>query len=87
MNKLNRSFVILDTPYRLKTVISDIDLIMPNRDIFIGFNLTMDDEKHFRGNAKQILGQINEIAGEGNLKGEFVIVINKLYDKHSEIQQ
>jgi 16S rRNA (cytidine1402-2'-O)-methyltransferase len=87
LDKLNRSFVILDTPYRLKTVLSDIELIMPERDIFIGFNLTMDSELHFRGNAHQILEQINEIAGEGNLKGEFVIVINKLYDKHSEIQQ
>jgi 16S rRNA (cytidine1402-2'-O)-methyltransferase len=87
LNRLDRTFVILDTPYRLKTVLIDIELIMPEREIFIGFNLTMENEMQFRGNAKQVLEQINNISGEGNFKGEYVIVINKIYDKHTEIQQ
>lgn len=87
LTRLNRTFVILDAPYRLKAVLTDIESILPERDIFIGFNLTMEDEIQFRGNAKQILEQISEMTNEGNLKGEYVIVINKFYDKHTEIQQ
>jgi 16S rRNA (cytidine1402-2'-O)-methyltransferase len=81
---LSRTFVILDTPYRLKTVLSDIEAILPERDIFIGFNLTMEDEIQFRGTAKIILEKIRDISGDENFKGEYVIVVSKEIIRHTE---
>ena len=85
LKNLDKTFVILDTPYRLKAVLNDISEILPERELFIGFNLTMEEEKHFRGRAKEIIDEIDTITSGGNLKGEFVIVINKPNDKHTKI--
>jgi len=72
LRNLKKVFALLETPYRLKQVLKDFHEIMPNTEIFIGFDLSMTNEKHFRGTAQEILNQI----GEENLKGEFVIVVN-----------
>jgi len=74
---LDRVFVLMDAPYRLKALLTDIDKVFVSRKVFVGFNLTMADEKKFRGTAGEILEEI----GEENLKGEFVIVVNKYHDK------
>lgn len=73
LKKLDRSFVLMDTPYRLKALLEDIKITFPERRICIGFNLTTESEKIFRGTAGEVLNYI----GEENLKGEFVIIINK----------
>lgn len=73
----DRVFVIMDAPYRLKTLLKDIEKIFEDRKIFVAFNITMADEKKFRGTASEILKEI----GEDNLKGEFIIAIDKYYDK------
>jgi len=72
LKNLNKVFAILETPYRLKQILKDFSEVMPAAQIFIGFDLTMENEKHFRGTANEILNQI----GEENLKGEFVIVVD-----------
>lgn len=73
LKSLNKVFVLLEAPYRLKQILTDIAEAFPERQVFIGFDLTMQSEKKFRGTANEILLQI----GEENLKGEFVIVIDK----------
>jgi len=85
ISKLNKTSVILDTPYKLKTVLKDISEILAEREIFIGFDLTMETEKQLRGKANQILEEIEKYSEDKNLKGEFIIVINKQDDKHTEI--
>ncbi|MBS1518518.1 MAG: 16S rRNA (cytidine(1402)-2'-O)-methyltransferase [Bacteroidetes bacterium] len=77
-----RVSVILDAPYRLKAVLKDIDEVFGERRIFVAFNVTQKSEKKFRGTARIILEEI----GEENLKGEFVIVIDKYNDKHDDLQ-
>lgn len=74
LKNLNKVFVLLEAPYRLKQILTDLAEVFPERQIFIGFDLTMPTEKKFRGTAKDILSQI----GEENLKGEFVIVVDKI---------
>lgn len=74
LKNLNKVFVLLEAPYRLKQILTDLAEVFPDRQIFIGFDLTMLTEKKFRGTAKDILSQI----GEENLKGEFVIVVDKI---------
>lgn len=79
---LDKPLVLMEAPYRLKAILKDISDVFSDRKVFVGFNVTMAEEKQFRGTASEILEQI----GEENLKGEFVIVVDKLYDKHNQIQ-
>ncbi|HQY50831.1 MAG TPA: 16S rRNA (cytidine(1402)-2'-O)-methyltransferase [Ignavibacteria bacterium] len=71
-----RVSVLLDAPYRLKAVLSDISDVFEERKVFVAFNVTQESEKKFRGSAAEILNEI----GEENLKGEFVIIIDKYND-------
>ncbi|MBK8983313.1 MAG: 16S rRNA (cytidine(1402)-2'-O)-methyltransferase [Ignavibacteria bacterium] len=82
-NLSDRVTVILDAPYRLKAVLNDIRDIFGERKVFVAFNITQDSEKKFRGTASEILQEI----GEDNLKGEFVIVIDKHYEKKIVISE
>jgi 16S rRNA (cytidine1402-2'-O)-methyltransferase len=75
----DKAIVLMDAPYRLKVLLKDISDVFEDRKIFVAFNITMPEERKFRGTASEILDEI----GEGNLKGEFVIVIDKYYDKHN----
>ncbi|MDQ3019096.1 MAG: 16S rRNA (cytidine(1402)-2'-O)-methyltransferase [Bacteroidota bacterium] len=76
---LDKVFVFMDAPYRLKTLLKDISESFADRKIFVAFDITSDSEKKFRGTAAEILAEI----GEENLKGEFVIIVDKYYDKHN----
>lgn len=73
LTKLERSIVLLEAPYRLKQVLSDISATFTSRRTFVAFDLTQSSETLFRGTSEDILNQI----GEENLKGEFVIIIDK----------
>ena len=73
---LKRTIVLMEAPYRLKALLQDIKDIFIHRKIFVAFDLTMQSEKKFRGNASEIL----ETIGEDNLKGEFLIIIDKYCD-------
>lgn len=65
--------VLMETPYRLKALLSDITKIFSNKvNIVVAFDLTLPNEQFLRGTAAQIL----KIADEKNLKGEFVLLID-----------
>ncbi|MEO8210390.1 MAG: 16S rRNA (cytidine(1402)-2'-O)-methyltransferase [bacterium] len=74
---LEKVFVLIDAPYRLKALLKDIEDIFGNRRVFVAFDITMESEKKFSGTAAEILEQI----GEENLKGEFVVIVDKFYKK------
>ena len=65
--------ILLDTPYRLKSLLTDIVKIL-GKDLrtVLAFNLTMETEKFYRGTAEQILN----LAIQKNLKGEFVLILD-----------
>lgn len=71
-----RIIVLMEAPYRLKSILQDISDIFGQRRIFVAFDLTMQSEKKFRGTAAEIL----ETIGEEKLKGEFIIIIDKYND-------
>lgn len=71
-----RIIVLMEAPYRLKSILQDIRDIFGQRSIFVAFDLTMQSEKKFRGTAAEIL----ETIGEEKLKGEFIIIIDKYND-------
>ena len=65
--------VLLDTPYRLKSLLADVVKILgKNVKTVLAFELTMKSENYYRGPAEDIL----KIAEQKNLKGEFVLIIN-----------
>lgn len=73
LSRLQAAIVLLETPYRLRQILHDIGETFEGRQVFVGFDLTMESEKIMRGTAPGIL----ETLGEGKKRGEFVIIINK----------
>jgi 16S rRNA (cytidine1402-2'-O)-methyltransferase len=73
LKHMNYVIVILDTPYRLKTLLTDIVKILgKHTKVVLAFELTKKDEKFYRGTAEQVL----KTAEEKNLKGEFVLLVD-----------
>jgi 16S rRNA (cytidine1402-2'-O)-methyltransferase len=73
LKKIKEVIVLLDTPYRLKSLMMDIVKVLgKNIKIVLAFQLTMKDEKFYRGTAEDIL----KIAEEKNIKGEFVLILD-----------
>lgn len=73
LKKIREVIVILDTPYRLKSLMSDIVKVLgKNIKAILAFQLTMRDEVFYRGTAADIL----KIAEHENLKGEFVLILD-----------
>lgn len=74
LKKRKETIVLMDTPYRLKTLMEDIvKLLGANIPCVLAFELTKDREKFYRGNAGNILGHVER----ENLKGEFVLIVDK----------
>ena len=70
------STVLMDTPYRLITLLEELNDVVPDKKIFIGISLTTDDEMQFRGKSSEILQQIKSLNREGKFKAEFVLIVS-----------
>jgi len=67
-----RTLVMLDTPYRLIRLLKDVgDILGGDRRVSVAFNLTLPDERIFRGTALDLATR----AERDSLKGEFVLVV------------
>jgi 16S rRNA (cytidine1402-2'-O)-methyltransferase len=73
LKKIKEIIVILDTPYRIKTLLKDVSLIFEkNINVCLAYQLTMNDEEFFRGTIESV----RQISEKKNLKGEFVLIVN-----------
>lgn len=73
LKNIRELIVLMDTPYRLKSLLEDIvKIIGKNIPVVLAYQLTMGNEKFYRGNASDIL----KISEDRNLKGEFVLILN-----------
>ena len=76
LNKLKQKhelLVFMETPYRLKKIISDIRKTFGNSVYSVlAYELTTENEKFYRGT----ISDIENIVLEKNLKGEFVLLID-----------
>lgn len=73
LKSIKEVIVLLDTPYRLKSLMFDIVKVLgKNIPVVVAFQLTMKGEKFYRGPAGKILEQVEA----KNLKGEFVLIVN-----------
>ncbi|MBT8385949.1 MAG: 16S rRNA (cytidine(1402)-2'-O)-methyltransferase [Ignavibacteria bacterium] len=73
LKKVKEVIVLMDTPYRLQRLLKDVvNFFGKNTPVVLAYQLTMRDEKYYRGNAEKVLN----IAEKKNLKGEFVLIVN-----------
>jgi len=68
---LKTTVVILDTPYRLKTILMAIGDVMPNRHCYLGMNLTTPYETHHYGTIAELREKFINL----KIKGEYVICL------------
>jgi len=70
---IHEVIILMDTPYRLKSLLTDVAKILgANIPVVLAYQLTMNNERFHRGSA----GSVLDIAEKNNLKGEFVLIIN-----------
>lgn len=73
LKSINEVIVIMDTPYRLRSLLADmVKVFNPGVPAVVAFDLTMKGEKFYRGS----LGEVQKLAEKENLKGEFVLILN-----------
>ncbi|MBI5476038.1 MAG: 16S rRNA (cytidine(1402)-2'-O)-methyltransferase [Ignavibacteriales bacterium] len=75
-----RTIILMEAPYRIVPLLKDIaDVMGKNRKLCISFNLTMPDEKIYRGEAEMLY----KYFAQNKTKGEFVIVIEGKYHQNN----
>ena len=67
-----KTIILMDTPYRLKALLIDLDKMAPRREIFLAMDLNAKEETLLRGFPKDISKKIE------NFKREFILVIKNL---------
>ena len=73
LKKRKEVIVVMDTPYRLRTLLEDVaKLWSKNVPIVLAYELTKEKERFYRGTCEEVL----RFAMKENLKGEFVLIIN-----------
>ncbi len=73
LKNLNQLILILDTPYRLIKLLTDVEMIFGKSvKVVVAYKLTMEEEKYYRGEISSVLSEIKKNA----LKGEFVLLID-----------
>ncbi|HEX2963412.1 MAG TPA: 16S rRNA (cytidine(1402)-2'-O)-methyltransferase [Ignavibacteriales bacterium] len=77
---INEVIVIMDTPYRLRSLLSDVlKAFGPSVRVALAYDITMKNEKFYRGTVSQVL----EAAEKKQLKGEFVLIVNNRRSRRS----
>jgi 16S rRNA (cytidine1402-2'-O)-methyltransferase len=72
IKNIKELIVIMDTPYRIRQLMTDVVRILgKNLRAVIAFQLTMEGERYYRGTTADLL----QIAEDKKLKGEFVLII------------
>ncbi|OGU76609.1 MAG: 16S rRNA (cytidine(1402)-2'-O)-methyltransferase [Ignavibacteria bacterium RBG_16_35_7] len=73
LKKRKEVIVLMDTPYRLRTLLEDISKHWSkNIQVVLAYELTKEKERFYRGTCEEVL----KSATKENLKGEFVLIIN-----------
>lgn len=62
--------ILMDTPYRLKRLLEEMERMALGREIFVALDLNQSNEELIRGKAGHILSQLQEF------KREFVLVLS-----------
>lgn len=81
LKNLNEVIVLLDTPYRLRSLLADVVRYLgKNIRVVLAYQLTMKNEQFLRGTAEAVLSE----AEKKNLKGEFVLIVENKRQFHAK---
>ncbi len=69
LTKIQVPTILMDTPYRLKKLLEEIQTLLPQKQLFLGCDFTQDSESIYEGTATQIQSQLK------SEKAEFVLLI------------
>lgn len=72
ISRRKEAVVIIDAPYRLLELINSIKEVLPNRKVFLAYNLTLENETLFYGKSEEIFSSLTQ---KGIKKGEYIIII------------
>lgn len=64
-----RNIILMDTPYRLKKILNELESFFPDREILLALNLTQPDEQILEGHIQKLKSQIK------HEKAEFILMI------------
>lgn len=67
------SFILYESPFRILKLITEIADISPERQLFIGRELTKSHEEFLEGSAKELL---EELSKRDSIKGELIILVS-----------
>ena len=81
LSRESRTVALLETPYRLLTLLTALSERMPNRRAYIGCNLTYPSETHHYGT----FAELEEKFRANKFRGEFVIVFEGFVGGKSEV--
>lgn len=69
LKKEHRAIILMDTPYRLKKLLSELKLVLPERKALLALNLSGEDEQVLEGQLKDISTRLS------HEKAEFMLLI------------
>lgn len=72
------STVIYESPHRIEKLLSELQTVEPDREIFVAKELTKKFEKRYRGSADEIAEKLKS----ENLKGEWIVVLKGVDSKN-----
>ena len=88
-----RTVVLFETPYRFKAFLRSASRVLPDRNAYIGMNLTMPFETHHYGTFRELYQKFED----SKIKAEFVVVfegakgspqkINKKYNNINKLKK
>jgi 16S rRNA (cytidine1402-2'-O)-methyltransferase len=68
---LSGTIVLYESPFRIEKLLGELAVVVPNRQIAVGRELTKKFEEFWRGTAADVAATISK----RTLKGEFVVLI------------
>ncbi len=69
--KRQETIVLMDTPYRLRKLLEELDKLKCQREVFLGMNLNQPSQKLVRGSIGELLKRDDE-------KEEFILLIDRV---------
>ncbi|MDZ4662386.1 MAG: 16S rRNA (cytidine(1402)-2'-O)-methyltransferase [Pseudomonadota bacterium] len=69
--------ILMDTPYRLEKLATELSVLMPNRYAFLGLDLTQSTEKALFGKLSELVIKVKD------QKAEFVLILSPLTQKYT----
>lgn len=71
---LSRTVVLFESPHRILKLFDELNARVPEREVFVGRELTKLHESHYRGTVSALTERVH--AGDIPERGEFVVVLN-----------